>query len=245
LARLLPSSALFPALVLWAAASHAASVVDGLTFTYDFDFLDWSCSVTPGVPGCNVGPATVGIIDVQRYFGHSEFDLAGLQPGTATLTFNLVDQSAREGGDASLLPKAATFSLGAYVGDNLTLRPPNGTATTPPGQNEFGTMFATFASGANADGRSLLKVGDAFSFDVTAPLAAALARGDAALGIGLVSSLLPNGAVIATELYSFGNFQLTLEDPVAAIPEPGTSALMVGGLAALGGWVRRTRRRST
>ena len=68
----------------------------------------------PGVPGCATNGAT-GYVDVQLYFGHSEFNLAGLQAGKATLTFSLVNQIGFEDGMA-LLPKSTTFSLGAYPG---------------------------------------------------------------------------------------------------------------------------------
>jgi hypothetical protein len=190
---------------------HAQSSINGLTYTYYFDgdFYPWQWG--------GIGGAQAGRLGSQTAYGHSEFDLAGQQAGTATLTFELTSAWEQET-CCNLPPPISTISLGAYAGDNLAQLPGSPYPETfNVGNNEFGQKFASFAVTG-------LPIGQKFTYDVTSFYNKSLLNGDAALGIGLV------GSTPIRTTYSFSNFVLTVTPPV---PEPSTYALFAFGLASL------------
>jgi hypothetical protein len=199
-----------------------------LTYTYYFDgdLYPWD--------GPALGFASAGTLGSQTAFGHSEFDLTGKTFGDAVLSFRLSGFSC---GGATCQPGSSTVYLGVYPGDNLAKLP--GVQAPPfnnPGSNEFGQEFASFSTGNDGQGNSLLVVGQTFSYNVTNFYNAALLHGDQALGIG-VRATTPYRTT-----FSFNEFTLTVtpNEFTPAVPEPHTYALMFAGLLVT---IKASRRR--
>jgi hypothetical protein len=210
---------------------HAQAVTNGLTYTYYFDGdrYPWD--------GPAIGFASAGTLGSQTAFGHSEFDLAGKTFGSAVLSFRL---SGAYCGSSECQPGSSTVYLGVYEGDNLAKLPGvNAPPFDNPGANEFGQEFASFSTGNDGQGNSLLVVGQTFSYNVTSFYNQALLNGDLALGIG-IQATTPYRTTFA-----FDNFRLTVSpnEFTPAVPEPETYALLLAGLFVTGA-VARHRARS-
>ena len=213
--------------------ASAQSQIEGLTFS------TWTDSGYYRGPGLPLDGYVVvqDSADVGRYFSsgqytsiRSEFNLAGQQAaGSAVLSFEYDARYAVLSYPAS---QSMTVFLGSYAGDNVAHVSDWSTVTVgspgsgflfslmgPPRFGQFETAGLTF--------------GQTLSYDVTSLYNLSLARGDAALGIGLDSG-------INFQYAKFGNFTLTVTPPV---PEPSTYALLLGGLALVG-FARRHRARS-
>jgi hypothetical protein len=147
----------------------------------------------------------------------AEFDLATLAVGPATASFTYLTASIFR--DPSR-PLTGQLFVDTYAGDNQA-------SLLDYGQPSTGSL-GSFTLESHA-------FGDTISFDVTSILAAAIGRGDAALGM----RLRPSFSSFADTSASFGDFTLT----VAAVPEPSTYALFMVGFSATALALRRRRAR--
>lgn len=163
-------------------------------------------------------------------YGHGG---AGITNSVSTNTFGPVSASLLVDGVDTILIDAGQATYNFY-----------GQFSTYLGQNDYAEVSLTFKDGANADiGAPLVIGGEAF---VTA-----LDGGgsDRAWGANSLAGTIPVGArsisITLRETKSAGgtnidgyvdNVQLSAQ----AVPEPGTTALLFGGMA---GWLLRRRRR--
>ena len=201
------------ALVLACGATYAQTTLNGLSFTVSADtdyFSGHGAYVTLASP-----TATAGMYGYasQWLVARSEFDLTGQQAaGSVFLSFKLAGTSRppEQLGTSGFMP------VRSYIGDDLA----QGSDFAPTWTGDIG----------NADFGSLA-AGSLLSFDVTSLFNAAIARGDAAFGVGIDSKVIPNSFAY------YSDFALS----VSAVPEPGTAALMLVGLGSVLALARRRR----
>lgn len=188
----------------------AQTQIDGLTFsvTTDSDYFQ--------PEPYQYGYVTPGPVATSGMWGNSsewiaarsEFDLTGQTfASNVTLSIQFLNTSS------STYPPIPSgipvpMSLRWYTGDNQARLQDWGIAATPIGTLDVSTFTA----------------GQFLSFDVTTIFNAAVARGDAALGIAIDNRSIPN------QFASFRDFSLT----VSAVPEPSNYAFMLAGMALLG-----------
>jgi hypothetical protein len=205
------------ALGLASIVAMAQTTVSGLSFSVTTDVDYDPTNPATGYVTQGGSSATAGMYGYQAEWvaARSEFDLAGEQTASSVvLSFVLTSVSRPE----EQLGTAAFMPVRAYIGDNTaSLSDFTPTWTGDIGSVDFGT----------------LAVGSVLSFDVTSLFNAAVARGDAAFGVGIDNRTVPDSFA------SFNDFSLA----VTAVPEPGTCALMFAGLFAVGFATRQRQRR--
>lgn len=216
------------ALCVTGVGAQAQTEIEGLTFS---TWTDNSYFRAPGLPLDGYVVVGQSALVGQYYdFGgqytsaRSEFNLTGQQAASAVmLSFQFDGRSAVQ--FAQQTP-SMPLRLSWYVGDNVAHVSDWRVVEVLPSSVSIRshTVFGNFDIDSFASGQVL-------SFDVTNLFNSAVARGDAALGIGLDHSLY------SFQYAKLSDFTLT----VSAVPEPGTYALMLGGLTLLGLGCRRHR----
>lgn len=187
--------------------AHAATSVQGLTFTTVTDFDYPQCCYL------EQGHAAIGsYANDERKQGFSEFNLAGMAAGAATVSFRYVSFAASSY-SGTTYPATGTVTLSAYQGDNVA-------SVLDYGQNALVGVVGSFDITA-------YQPGDLVTLDISSFYNAALAGGWAALGLRL--------SAVSPPLYNFNTYGFVTYDSftLAAVPEPGTWAMTFGGLGLM------------
>ena len=201
------------ALLVACGAGYAQSTLNGLSFTVAADtdyFSGHGGYVTLAAPN-----ATAGMYGYasQWLAARSEFDLSGQQNAAAViLSFTLTGTTRPPNQQGT----AGTMPVRAYIGDDMA---------------EVSDFIPTWTGDIGTADFGGLPTGTVLTYDVTALFNAALARGDAAFGVGIDSRVIPDSFA------TYADFTLS----VSAVPEPATSALLLAGLAGLVAVTRRRR----
>ena len=215
------------------AAAQALTITPGFTFavassTSDTTVGDHFHSSSGDDFGNPAGKAEVGSFFEEEVRGLSEYDLTGLGASpTAFVTFEVnADEGLFEGQND--FAYVGGFIIKAYEGNNLEdisdYKAPS-TGTVDP--------FSTAG----------LAVGDTLSFDITAICNAAIADGDASLGIRLEITGTPNGGA-----WVFDTFRLTTDDrtnrprPDTVVPAPAALPLLAMAIGLVAATRLRRRR---
>ncbi|MCE9610059.1 MAG: hypothetical protein K8R23_07600 [Chthoniobacter sp.] len=154
-----------------------------------------------------VGSLQDQALSMEECRGLSEFNLAGLSPGTATLQLRVDHLGGLFGGNA--FPFIGNIGLIAYAGNNA---------------DDIGDYSAAPVSLLGTFGTSGLSPGLLLSFDVTAAYNARLAAGSPALGVRLQTT---PSTVTGGGAFTFDSFTLTVVSTPE--PEPGALALLWSG----------------
>ena len=209
------------ALCVASAGAWAQTEIAGLTFSTWTDNDYYRGAGIPLDGYVAVGPSALGgqwyQYGGQYTSARSEFNLAGQQAANAVmLSFQFDGRSTVMG--AAQTPSMPVI-LSWYSGDNVANVSDWRDVTFPPGSLFWiraHEKFGEFDAASFASGQTL-------SFDVTSLYNSAIARGDAALGIGL------DFYQFSFQYARFSDFTLT----VPAVPEPSTYALTLVGLVAV------------
>lgn len=154
-----------------------------------------------------VGSLQDQALSMEECRGLSEFNLAGLSPGTATLQLRVDHLSGLFSGNA--FPFIGNIGLIAYAGNNA---------------DDIGDYSAAPVSLLGTFGTSSLSPGLFLSFDVTSAYHARLAAGSPALGVRLQTT---PATVTGGGAFTFDSFTLTVVSTPE--PEPASLALLCSG----------------
>lgn len=218
------------ALPLLAGAAQASTITPGFTFTVanssttSFQGTHYHSS-TGGDFGNPAGKAEVGSYFQEQARGLSEFNLAGLTTaGPAYVTFNVFSLGGLFQDEGTGLPGNFKIDVYSYAGNNQEDR------------SDYQKTSSGFLGSFSTAGRF---VGETLSFDVNSILDAAIANGDASLGIRLQPTTYVNNGPAIT----FDNFRLTSDKQGGGNEVP--SPLPVLGASAAYSFSRKLRRRIT
>jgi len=171
------------------------------------------------------------------YDAAAEFDLSGLQSSDRVLfSFDVAGVFPYWTGEETEFPGVLDtyIDVSSYGGNNELANLDYGDSFYP----EKTPIGAAYLDGLEVG----MPIAHTFTFDVTTSFNAALANGDAALGLWLRirDPFDDNGPLIIRA--TVDNFRMMVAVPVPVpVPEPETYALMLAGLIAVG-WVARRRR---
>jgi hypothetical protein len=193
-------------------ASAAASVTPGWTFSvasqsgipaFGTHYHDNHSGAFGNPPDkAEVGSLQDQAMSMEECRGLSEFDLTGLAPGTATLSFYVYQTGGLFPGQNDH-PFTGNIAVLGYTGNN---------ADDIADYSAPVTLLTTFST-------SSLTVGTPLSFNVTSLYTSQLSGGSPSLGIRLQTT---PSTVTGGGAFTFDNFTLT----VTALPEPATALLV-------------------
>ncbi|WP_143780168.1 hypothetical protein [Leptolyngbya sp. 'hensonii'] len=186
--------------------AQAATIVNGLTFSVA---NSWGQGV-----GSNslLGKAEVGHYSFTEARGLAEYNLAGLTPGSASITFNVFKLSGLMT-STTFFPFISNIKIVAYSGNN---------------QADIADFQAPIIGTVDEFNTVSLFLGKTLTFDISSIYNTALANNLSSLGIRLqLEPIQPPGSISFIKgAVIFDDFRLTVDNQTAGVPEP----MMVGAL---------------